>query len=538
MLPRFYQKIRREASHFLSDRRTRALAAEVAQHAPPPSLTAQGELRPVIFFNASTRLTGMSLNAAYQMLASWSLRLQGVPVVQAVCQSAMVPCVLGTSRDRPETPPPCASCIAQSKALFTGVETAPFTPTVIHNLMDDMEGLNLAQLTKFRFDGLPFGELVTPSAQWILRRAALDDDEPTRLLLREYIFSAARITRQAAALIEKRQPRAVVVFNGMFYPEAAVRRVAADRGIPVVTHEVGLMPSSAFFTTGEATAYPLDVPDSFEMTPEQEARLDTYLAERFQGNFSMAGIKFWPEMHALGEDFWQRASQFKQVVPVFTNVVFDTSQGHANVVFPHMFAWLDCVLEMIRSHPETFFVIRAHPDEIRPGKESRETVRDWVEQNHIAALHNALFVGPDEHFSSYELIGRSKFVMIYNSTIGLEASILGAPVLSGGKARFTQIPTVFFPKSQLAFRQAAETFLAAEKVEAPPEHRQNARRFLYYQLFKSSLPFGDFIEEDGIWRGYVRFKPFDWQALLPARSAAMRAISEGILEGKSFLLDV
>jgi hypothetical protein len=537
MLTRFTAKVRREWAHSQSDRRVRTLAEQVSRSAPPASLTAQGQLKPVVFFNASTRLSGMSLNAAYSLLATWSLRLQGVPVIQAACRSAMNPCVLGTNRDAPAAPPPCAACIAQSKTLFAGQPTVWLDPVVIHNLRDDLESLNLAQLQNFRFDGLPFGELVTPSARWILRRSDLADDEPTRLLLREYIFSAVRIARQFNTLLEKYDPRAVVIFNGMFYPEAVARQVAAGRGIPVITHEVGLLPFSAFFTTGEATAYPLDVTADFQMTPEQDERLDAYLAERFKGNFSMAGIKFWPEMHALGEDFWRRASEFKQVVPVFTNVVFDTSQGHANVVFPHMFAWLDCVLEMVRAHPETFFVIRAHPDEVRPGKESRESVRDWVERNQAGQIPNVLFVGAEEHFSSYELIQRSKFVMIYNSTIGLEASILGAPVLSGGKARFTQIPTVFFPKSQLAYRQQAETFLSAERVEALPEHRLNARRFLYYQLFKSSLPFGDFLEEDGIWRGYVRLKPFEAPALLPARSAAMRVISEGILDGKPFLLD-
>ena len=71
---------------------------------------------------------------------------------------------------------------------------------------------------------------------------------------------------------------------------------------------------------------------------------------------------------------------------MFTNVVYDTSQVHANKIFPHMFAWLETVLELIRSHPETLFVIRAHPDEMRPGtaKQSRESVRDWV-----AAKQNA-----------------------------------------------------------------------------------------------------------------------------------------------------
>jgi len=34
---------------------------------------------PVLLFNASTRIQGLSLNAAFQMLTGWSLRLSWVP---------------------------------------------------------------------------------------------------------------------------------------------------------------------------------------------------------------------------------------------------------------------------------------------------------------------------------------------------------------------------------------------------------------------------------------------------------------------------
>jgi hypothetical protein len=206
------------------------------------------------------------------------------------------------------------------------------------------------------------------------------------------------------------------------------------------------------------------------------------------------------------------------------------------VIFPQMFAWLDAVLAIIRAHPETFFVIRAHPDETRPGKESLESVAMWVRRNKIDQLSNVLFVDSRSYFSSYELIQRSKFVMVYNSTIGLEASLLGAAVLCGGKARFTQLPTVYFPQSQNAFRRQAEEFLSAEKIEPPAEHRRNARRFLYTQLYKTSLPFGDFIEEDGIRKGYVRFKNFELDALQPEKSATMRVVLDGIIDSGSFLL--
>jgi hypothetical protein len=178
------------------------------------------------------------------------------------------------------------------------------------------------------------------------------------------------------------------------YPEASARWVAQARGLRVITYEVGFQRFSAFFTEGEATAYPIHIPKDFELTPEQDARLDEYLQKRFQGHFTMAGIRFWPEMRGLDQAFLHKAARFRQIVPVFTNVVYDTSQVHANKIFPHMFAWLDQVLELIHAHPETLFVIRAHPDEMRPGtaKQSRESVRDWVAANGLKKLANVVFI--------------------------------------------------------------------------------------------------------------------------------------------------
>jgi hypothetical protein len=147
-----------------------------------------------------------------------------------------------------------------------------------------------------------------------------------------------------------------------------------------------------------------------------------------------------------------------------------------------------------------------------------------------------VFVGPNDFFSSYEMIQRAKFVMIYNSTIGMEASIIGMPVLCAGKARFTQLDTVFFPKSRTDYLARLKEFLAAESVAAPEPHAVNARRFLYYQLYRTSLPFDRFLEPDGIWPGFVRLKQFDWQDLLPENSPTMQVISEGLLGGREFLM--
>jgi hypothetical protein len=361
----------------------------------------------------------------------------------------------------------------------------------------------------------------------------LNDDENTRYLLREYILSAWNVAQKFSQLLDKANPRAVIVFNGQFYPEATARYIAQQRGIRVITHEVGLQPASAFFTDGQATAYPIHIPDEFELNDEQNAKLDAYLAKRFQGDFTMAGIKFWADMKGLDESFLQKAAGFKQIVPIFTNVIFDTSQPHANTLFEDMFDWLDMTLEVIREHPETLFVIRAHPDELRVRKSSRETVSAWIEASGADKEPNVVFVAPNEALSSYELIQKSKFVMVYNSTIGLEASIMSAAVLCAGRARFTQYPTVFFPQTADEVGRKMKEFLDAKKIEIPAEFKRHARRFLYYQLFRTSLPFGDFLEPS-VRTTQTRLKSFALKELLEAD--AIKVILDGMLEGGDFLL--
>ena len=241
----------------------------------------------------------------------------------------------------------------------------------------------------------------------------------------------------------------------------------------------------------------------------------------------------------LDQAFLQRASRFRQVVPVFTNVVYDTSQVHANTVFPHMFAWLDLVLEIIQAHPDALFVIRAHPDEMRPGtaKQSRESVQEWVARRQVDKLDNVVFIDSLEYISSYELIQRSRFVMVYNSSIGLEAVLLRKPVLCGGQARYTQYPIVFFPDSPEAYRCQAEGYLGQdEPLDAPADFYRNARRFLYYQLFRTSLPFTEFLEAHPR-PGYVQFRPFSWRQLAPGHSATIQAVVDGIVQGRPFLLE-
>lgn len=530
IIDRVRRRVKLEAAHRENDRRFTDLSSRVAEAAH------QRTKAPVIFFDASTRLTGTSLNAAFAALSAWSLELKGMRVIHFACQRGLAPCILGTKRNVLHQNPPCRGCIRQSEALFGQSELVPFGYDAEALPQGLLEPHGLDQLCRFNYADMPLGELTLPSTRWILRRHHLRDDELTCSLFRKYIRSAYSLALQFEALVQETQPQCVVVFNGMQYPEATARWVARKHGIRVISHEVGMRPFSAYFTEGDATAYDLDIPADFQLDEAQNQRLDDYLSKRFKGDFHMAGVKFWPEMSGLSPEFQQKAAGFKQMVPFFTNVIFDTSQPHANVVFEDMFTWLDSLLLTVRAHPDTFFVLRAHPDEARVGKASEESVAEWVEARGVREIPNLHFIPPQEYVNSYDLIRMAKFVLIYNSTIGLEASILGAAVLSAGKARFTASDVAWLPLTKNAYQTKLNSLLDAEGVEVPAHFKENARRFLYWQLYRSSLSFEDFLESDGVWAGYVTLKDFPWQALLPENSATLQTIHDGILYGGDFML--
>jgi len=77
--------------------------------------------------------------------------------------------------------------------------------------------------------------------------------------------------------------------------------------------------------------------------------------------------------------------------------------------------------------------------------------------------------------------------------------------------------------------------LQSEQVEFPPEFLRNARRFQYYQLWRTPLSFADFIAPHPTTPGYVTWQEFPMEALHTEQANTLRVIRSGILEGTPFL---
>ena len=172
--------------------RIRAIAAEVAQDY---KINEQGNSEtPVLLFNASTRLIGLSQNAAFSLLTHWALKERGIPAIQLVCRAGLQPCVLGTTVDAPDKQPPCARCMRLSDAVYSHMDVRALVYLPQDSLA--LDGLTLSQLAAYQHGDFPVGDIVLPSIRWILRRHNLVDDNGTRTLFARYIRSAISLLTQ------------------------------------------------------------------------------------------------------------------------------------------------------------------------------------------------------------------------------------------------------------------------------------------------------------------------------------------------------
>jgi hypothetical protein len=77
-------------------------------------------------------------------------------------------------------------------------------------------------------------------------------------------------------------------------------------------------------------------------------------------------------------------------------------------------------------------------------------------------------------------------------------------------------------------------FLDAHEIEVPPVFRENARSFLYHELFAASLDLSEFLKPDESLQGMVTFSGFSPDRLQSSRT--LEVIQNGILLDTPFLL--
>ncbi len=236
----------------------------------------------------------------------------------------------------------------------------------------------------------------------------------------------------------------VVAPGGMYGNSGLFLRAAEQRGVRVVTYD-GRPRGMTLGLRGAASRYP-DVADCVRRADEllgadvdrARALARARMAERMNGDeryFAAAGHV--GETVQLISAVNDRASYGEDVV-IPLNVEWDTAAVGLHRFYQDDREWLERTVGHLLEHTRLRVTVRQHP-----GTRIYREGADAMAQALVARFggHPRFrFIAGEEPANSYNLLSAARVVLPHSSTIGIEAAMMGRPVVTCSRSYYAELP--------------------------------------------------------------------------------------------------
>jgi hypothetical protein len=466
-------------------------------------------------------------HAAYESIIAQALRLRGAEVTLLTCGGGQPICEIGWGRR--VSPRPCDRC-----AYFTDrVARRGQLPHL--RLADEFPWGSSPRAAPTEFDRARVNppDAAFASTAWFTKSGDPSGERNGAAVGSDFDVSVAAVEAAFDRILDRFRPDVVFAINGLFAAERAVRAVAADRGVRVVTYETAPRKGTLLF--GENSAAPEMVTDALAedqrsrpLSETQAEALDELLQARVTGASAHERYFDRPLDHE-GEAVRTSLglAPGTRVISAFTNLAWDTALLGKNVAFESQFDWLARACTVVGALDDTVLVIRVHPAESRWG--TAQPVEAELAERVGELPRNVVLVRRAEPLSSYGLLAISVLVLCYTTTVGLEAAARGIPVAVAGRTHYRARGFTLDIESQ---RDLEETIKAPRTMS--PEQVELARRYAFAFFFRLMVPFKH-VEKVG---SRVVSVPVAAEDILPDRDPYLDFICDLILDGGNAFLPV
>lgn len=454
-----------------------------------------------------------STHCVLESVMAYSLRFTGYSPEFLICGKGMKYCDLYRPGDEPGRK--CAYCKNKESEYFTnaGLPFSAFPDYV--NVKDEMAraerlvaSLTIDDCRKFELDGVPLGWLTEQSVIRSLRCVTIEDQPYGLDSFRQYL-SQAIIVQAVSNKILEQDWKFIVVLNGLFFAEGILIHMARAKGVDVITYERGFERQTLFFGRN-AIANLLKLDHLFvkykdiPLTDEQDREVQQIIDIRRQGKMGL--ISYFPKLEddrkAIFGEFGIDGS--KPITMASPNILWDTAAVRREIAFNGLWDWLKSSIEAYAAMPGQQLVVRMHPAEVRLPISTIERLQDKIKATFKSLPSNVAVIPSESSASSYTLLDIAQRILVYTSTVGLEAALHGKEVITVADTHYRGKGFTIDAKSRDEF---------FEIVSKPPrkptsEQIELARRYTHMFFYRYPVPFTT-IHEVHMGRPTITFDSLD-----------------------------
>jgi capsule polysaccharide export protein KpsC/LpsZ len=183
---------------------------------------------------------------------------------------------------------------------------------------------------------------------------------------------------------------------------------------------------------------------NLKLTQEQHNQVQMLFASRQRASLWENFSRRWQGVPSEGGEQVRQTLglDHRPVVLLATNVIGDSLTLGRQVFSNSMTEWLERTVQFFNSHPEVQLVARIHPGEMVTKGPS---VAEVVQKTLTSIPENIHLVPADARVNTYDIVEIADVGLVYTTTVGMEMSMRGIPVIVVGNTHyrnkgFTQDP--------------------------------------------------------------------------------------------------
>jgi hypothetical protein len=333
--------------------------------------------------------------------------------------------------------------------------------------------------------------------QYTLQRETLDlDREGEDLNLYHLRLQRNHLAANAALdLLDGDRYDVVIIPNGSILEFGTFYRVARHLDVPVVTIEFGEQRERMWLAQNDEvmrldTSGIWDAKGNLPLTEAELDQLKTLFEARRGGKLWANFARQWQSGES--KDAAEVRSTLgldpdKPMALLCTNVVGDSLALGRQVFTAGMADWLAETVRHFARRPEFQIVVRVHPGELLgAGHPSVEIVHSVVPD----LPPHVIVVPPQSKINTYDLMELAHVGLVYTTTVGMEMSMIGVPVIVSGRTHYRGKGFTYDPETLSEYFAFIDRLLRRPLGERiPREQVELAWNYAYRFFFEYPFPF-------------------------------------------------
>lgn len=404
------------------------------------------------------------------------------------------------------------------------------------------ETISIEDLLNYEFLGIQAGALSWSSLVRYMKGHVIelsDLKKEDEIILRKYFYGGLVNIFAAEEVINKFAPAAIYGSHGVYIDYSPMILKAFIKGIPALVWSSGFKDFLHYFTIPKKP-HKLEfrgiTPSAWKKRVEKQLNekeikiLDEYIYNRFnKGNKrDFLNVTFPESIEVLKKKLGIENN--KKTVCLFCHVNWDSSFDVSEMLFDNATQWLRESLNIIFEVKDVNWIIRVHPGEKATG--SLYTIDNFLKDNYPSIPDNVKILWSDSEINSLGLYKLTDAGITLFGTMGAELPLLGKPVITAGKAHFSNKGFTYDAKSKAEYFQMLRDI--ADIKPLSNEQIKIAQQYAYSFFIQRQIPIPVLNEEEGHW-GNIDLRKLD--KLLPGKDPIMDKICCSVINGEDVILD-